>query len=120
MCSEVASLGDCKAMRIGRLNIIFGSIGEARFKAWHTRMSCEGYKERSQSGRSLFSCHHGIVWDWRRLVDFLTHVSFHRSITFFLQALAVGNLPQSLRLFSGEPISSPHASFLNALHSSDA
>gem|GEM_PF-4516737 len=27
------------------------------------------------------------------------------SITFFLQALAVGNLPQPLRLFSGEPIS---------------
>lgn len=42
-----------------------------------------------------------------------------RSITFFLRALAIGSLPQRLRLFGGEPVSYPYTDFLNASNPAD-
>ena len=63
MHSECPSLAHQQGVRIGGLNIIL-SIGGARagLGMLEIPMSQKGYKERSQSRRSLFSCQHGIIW----------------------------------------------------------
>src|SRR5437667_5588252 len=60
-CPIISRLLSARAHSWTQHNIL-GWLAELGSRLSYTRVLGKGYKERSQSRRSLFCCQHGIVW----------------------------------------------------------